>query len=37
MEEEEKYDEEVLNTKLRPKSKSEMKGYEQLESFLTQV
>ena len=37
MEEEEKYDEEGLNTKLRPQSKSAMKGSEQLESFLTQV
>ena len=33
MEEEEKFDEEGLNTKLRPKSKNEMKGSEQLESF----
>lgn len=37
MEEEEIYDEEGLNTKLRPKSKSAMKGSDQLESFLTQV
>ena len=37
MEEEEKFDEEGLNTKLRPKYKSAMKGSEQLESFLTQV
>ena len=37
MEEEEIFDEEGLNTKLRPKSKSAMKGSEQLESFLTQV
>ena len=37
MEEEEKFDEEGLNTKLIPKSKSAMKGSEQLESFLTQV
>ena len=37
MEEEEKFDEEGLNTKLRPKSKSTMKGSEQLEIFLTQV
>ena len=31
------FDEEGLNTKLRPKSKNEMKGSEQLESFLTQT
>ena len=37
MEEEGKFDEEGLNTKLRPKSKSAMKGSDQLESFLTQV
>ena len=37
MEEEEKFDEKGLNTKLRPKSKSSMKGSEKLESFLTQV
>ena len=37
MDEEEKYYEEGLNTKLRSKSKSAMKGSEQLESFLTQV
>ena len=37
MEEGEKYDEEGLNTKLRSKSKSAMKGSEQLEIFLTQV
>ena len=37
MEEEEIYDEEGLNTKLRPKSKSAMKGSEQVESFLKQV
>ena len=37
MEEEEIYDEEGLNTKLIPKSKSAMKGSEQLENFLTQV
>ena len=37
MEEEEKIDEEGLNTKLRPKYKSSMHGSEQLESFLTQV
>ena len=37
MEEEESFDEEGLNTKLRPKYKSEMKGLEQLESFLIQV
>ena len=30
-------DEEGLNTKLRPKYKSSMKGSKQLESFLTQV
>ena len=30
MEEKEKFDEEGLNTKLRPKSKSAMKGSEQL-------
>ena len=37
MEEDENFDEEGLNNKLRPKSKSKMKGSEQLESFLTQV
>ena len=37
MEEEEKSDEEGLNTKLRPKYKSAMKGSEQLQSFLTQI
>ena len=37
MEEEEKIDEEGLNTELRPTSKSAMKGSEQLENFLTQV
>ena len=37
IEEEERFDEEGLNTKLRPKYKSAMKGSEQLESFLTQV
>ena len=37
IEEEEKIDEEGLNTKLRTKYKSAMKGSEQLESFLTQV
>ena len=37
MEEEEKFDEEGHNTKLRPKSKSAIKGSEQLEIFLTQV
>ena len=37
MEEEEKIDEEGLNTNLRPKYKSEMKGSEQLEMFLTQA
>ena len=37
MEEEEKMDEGGLNTKLRPKSKSEMKSSDQLESFLKKV
>ena len=37
MEEEGKFDEEGLNTKLGPKSKSKMKGSEQLEIFLTKV
>ena len=37
MEEEEHFDKEGLNNKLRPKPKSAMKGSEQLESFLTQV
>ena len=32
-----KIDKEGLNTKLRPKSKSAMKGSEQSKSFLTQV
>ena len=35
--EEDKFDEEGLNTTLRPKSKSVMKGSDQLECFLTQV
>ena len=35
--EEDKFDEEGLNTTLRPKSKSAMKGSDQLEFFLTQV
>ena len=35
--EEDKFDEEGLSTNLRPKSKSAMKGSNQLESFLTQV
>ena len=37
MEKEEKIDEEGLNTNLRPKYKSAMKGSEQLEMFLTQA
>ena len=35
--EEDKFDEEGLNTNLRPKSESAMQGSYQLESFLTQV
>ena len=35
--EEDKFDEEGLSTNLRPKSKSAMKGSDQLESFLTQL
>ena len=35
--EEDKFDEEGLNTTLRPKSKSVMKVSDQLECFLTQV
>ena len=35
--EEDKFDDEVLSTKLKPKYISEMKGSYQLESFLTQV
>ena len=37
MEEEETFDEKGINTKLKTKSKSAMKGSEQLESFLKQV
>ena len=37
MEEENFFDEEGLNTKLRPQYNSAMKGSEQLEMFLTQV
>ena len=37
MEEEEKFDDEGLNTNLRPKSKSAIKSSEKLETFLTQV
>ena len=35
--EEDKFDEEGLNTNLRPKYKSVMKGSDQLECFLTKV
>ena len=35
--EEEKCDEQGLSTNFRPKSKSEMKGSDQLESFITQL
>ena len=37
MEEDENFDKEGLNNNLRPKSKSAMKGSEELENFLTQV
>ena len=35
--EEEKFDEEVLSTNLRPKSNSAMKNSYQLENFITQL